>query len=268
MDGSVASLSQTALGIFSAETSFTNRSGKFRIFQSGSRDQDCQQRTPRAVAHPCATKIKDSPVLAPSTTKAEPMPEISEPMPSPRASEPDAEPDVAEGPSDRQKQREAEIRSLTAELSGAKEQVAQLKAARAKDSEELAAERRCRKAIEEDAAKLRTRCRLHEQYATKLKNQKANLAKANDILERRLKEMRKGMNTSRNHRGQYSLDELAAQLAAAECIPLDRCSSDERAILKKKLLLKWHPDKQPSNEHSSFATCVLQEMQNCPAWQK
>jgi chromosome segregation ATPase len=211
----------------------------------------------KCATSPRITKIKDSPVLAPSVLKAEPTLD----------SEPDAEPDVAEGPSEHEKRHQAEVRAVTAELSGAKEQVEQLKAARAKDSEELAAERRFRKAAEVDAAKLRTKCRLHEQHSTKLKNERANLAKANDALERKLKEMRRGMSTSRSHRGQCSLDELAAQLAAAECVPLGRCSADDRANLKKKLLLKWHPDKQPSSEHSSFATRVVQEMQNCLAWQ-
>jgi len=59
---------------------------------------------------------------------------------------------------------------------------------------------------------------------------------------------------------------LAKQIADMECRPLQGTKSKERAALKKKLLVKWHPDKQPSSEHAIVATSVVQEMQNCPEW--
>lgn len=61
-------------------------------------------------------------------------------------------------------------------------------------------------------------------------------------------------------------DELVRQLAELECGPLRQCAAEERAALKKKILVKWHPDKQPSCDHVSFATSVTQEVQNRPEW--
>lgn len=39
---------------------------------------------------------------------------------------------------------------------------------------------------------------------------------------------------------------------------------DAKANARRKLLLKWHPDKHPGND--AWATKVMQEMQNFPAW--
>jgi len=59
---------------------------------------------------------------------------------------------------------------------------------------------------------------------------------------------------------------LAKQIADMECRPLRDKNAKERAVLKKKLLVKWHPDKQPSSDHAVVATSVVQEMQNCSEW--
>jgi len=61
---------------------------------------------------------------------------------------------------------------------------------------------------------------------------------------------------------------LAKQLAEVECRPLENKSVQVRSALKKKLLIKWHPDKQPSSDHASLATLVMQEMQNCTEWKR
>jgi len=55
-------------------------------------------------------------------------------------------------------------------------------------------------------------------------------------------------------------------LVALEVAPLHQCEAGSREGLKKKILLKWHPDKQPSEEHKSLATQVMQELLNCDAW--
>ena len=47
---------------------------------------------------------------------------------------------------------------------------------------------------------------------------------------------------------QHIGEELAREVAVTECEPLASCGHCERSALKKKLLLKWHPDKQPSTE--------------------
>jgi len=60
---------------------------------------------------------------------------------------------------------------------------------------------------------------------------------------------------------------LVKQIAEMECKPLRSKSQKAQAALKKKLLMKWHPDKQPSDDHALLATSVMQEMQNRPEWQ-
>jgi hypothetical protein len=59
---------------------------------------------------------------------------------------------------------------------------------------------------------------------------------------------------------------LVQQLAEMECQPLQGKILKDRVALKKKLLVKWHPDKQPSSEHVPFATRMMQEMQNLSEW--
>lgn len=59
---------------------------------------------------------------------------------------------------------------------------------------------------------------------------------------------------------------LAKQVAELECGPLRQCTLENRPILKKKILVKWHPDKQPSLQHMTLATQVTQELQNQPEW--
>lgn len=62
--------------------------------------------------------------------------------------------------------------------------------------------------------------------------------------------------------------DMACAIAEFEAAPLRRCpSAEERAALRKRLLLKWHPDKQPSAEHAEHAKRVMQELQNLPDWQ-
>eukprot|EP00930_Biecheleria_cincta_P091004 TRINITY_DN80488_c0_g1_i1.p1 TRINITY_DN80488_c0_g1~~TRINITY_DN80488_c0_g1_i1.p1 ORF type:complete len:440 (+),score=129.04 TRINITY_DN80488_c0_g1_i1:126-1445(+) len=68
-------------------------------------------------------------------------------------------------------------------------------------------------------------------------------------------------------RGPPSREDVVKELAKLECRPLKDCHADsERAALKKKLLLKWHPDKQPSPQNTAFATQIMQELQNCREW--
>lgn len=61
-------------------------------------------------------------------------------------------------------------------------------------------------------------------------------------------------------------EEFIRSLVALEVGPLLHCNADAQEALKKKILLKWHPDKQPSDEHRALATQVMQELQNCEAW--
>lgn len=63
-----------------------------------------------------------------------------------------------------------------------------------------------------------------------------------------------------------SREELITHFAELECEPLRLCDSQGRGALKKRILLKWHPDKQPSTDHATLATAVMQELQNRCEW--
>eukprot|EP00913_Durusdinium_trenchii_P010438 g9785.t1 len=87
---------------------------------------------------------------------------------------------------------------------------------------------------------------------------------------------------------------LARQIAEMECSPLRCCRGEIRPAVKillcmgqrwnvdrptptapytgrqhpaKKLMMKWHPDKQPTAEHVDFARVVMQALQNQPEWE-
>jgi len=60
--------------------------------------------------------------------------------------------------------------------------------------------------------------------------------------------------------------DVARSIAEIECVPLRACYTNERPSLRKKMLLKWHPDKQPSLGHADLAKKVMQEFQNRPEW--
>merc|ERR1711920_745388 len=62
--------------------------------------------------------------------------------------------------------------------------------------------------------------------------------------------------------------DMALKIAELEAGPLLQCPAEERTSLQKKLLLKWHPDKQPSEDHAMLAKRVMQALQNLPQWSK
>mmetsp|Transcript_95357 Transcript_95357/g.307762 ORF Transcript_95357/g.307762 Transcript_95357/m.307762 type:complete len:362 (-) Transcript_95357:96-1181(-) len=64
-----------------------------------------------------------------------------------------------------------------------------------------------------------------------------------------------------------SRDAVIRGIAELECTELRRCSPDERPALRRRLLLKWHPDKAPGGANRTLATEVTQAMQNLPQWQ-
>lgn len=64
----------------------------------------------------------------------------------------------------------------------------------------------------------------------------------------------------------WSGNSAAIGIAQSEAAPLLQCPPQERHLLRKRLLLKWHPDKQPSVEHALLAKRVMQEMQNLAEW--
>eukprot|EP00929_Paragymnodinium_shiwhaense_P105663 TRINITY_DN70711_c0_g1_i1.p1 TRINITY_DN70711_c0_g1~~TRINITY_DN70711_c0_g1_i1.p1 ORF type:complete len:445 (-),score=41.71 TRINITY_DN70711_c0_g1_i1:369-1703(-) len=54
--------------------------------------------------------------------------------------------------------------------------------------------------------------------------------------------------------------------ANMECHALRVAPASERQALRKKIMVKWHPDKQGSQEASVFATRVMQEITSRPEW--
>jgi len=63
-----------------------------------------------------------------------------------------------------------------------------------------------------------------------------------------------------------SRDAVIQGIAELECEALRKCTEEERAGLKRRLLLKWHPDKAPGEANRELATKVAQAMQNLPHW--
>lgn len=146
-------------------------------------------------------------------------------------------------------QHQDELNSVTAQLMAAKDRAESLKHAKADKDWEFRREKERREEIERQLVWLRRRSDLYDE-----------VQRENSRLKQELREVRRAPKKP-------SKEELAKQMAEMECLPFRRCTSAERVVLKKKLLLKWHPDKQPSPDHSVLATQVMQEMQNLPEWE-
>jgi len=142
----------------------------------------------------------------------------------------------AENESAERRKCEDEKRSLTAQLMDCKERVSMLRRQKEEKEAMLATEKRQQDALEK---KIRS-------------------------LEEQAKENSKVRHDS-NRKFPKNFD-VVKHLARLECEPLRHCLPSERAVLKKKLLLKWHPDKQPSQQNATFATHVMQSMQNEMEW--
>lgn len=62
-------------------------------------------------------------------------------------------------------------------------------------------------------------------------------------------------------------DVVVRGIADMECLPLKQCMGPkERGDWKRRLMLKWHPDKAASHAHRDLATQVSQAMQSHPEW--
>lgn len=84
----------------------------------------------------------------------------------------------------------------------------------------------------------------------------------NARLKRRIRELEASLRIPRP----VSREEIVQEIAEIEATPLRGSNSERRQVIKKKLLLKWHPDKQPTADHEELATQVMQELQNRPEW--
>ncbi|CAE8685995.1 unnamed protein product, partial [Polarella glacialis] len=142
---------------------------------------------------------------------------------------------------------EGETNSLTCKFMAARDRADKLNDQKAAKDLEILKERRLRIEAENRAALLRQRHNevVQENYFLQQQLRRAEQQKARQPPTR---------------------EEVVRQLAKFECAPLQECDHQDRASLKKKLLLKWHPDKQPSCTHASLATQVMQELQNRAEW--
>jgi septal ring factor EnvC (AmiA/AmiB activator) len=147
-----------------------------------------------------------------------------------------------------QRKCQEELNSMNALLMAARDRSESLRKVKDDKDNQLRLERERRQELEEQSAWLRRRSQLYE-----------DIQRENSRLKQELREARRAPKAP-------SKDDVARQLAEFECVPLRTCSSADRAVMRKKLLLKWHPDKQPSTEHAALATQIMQELQNRPEW--
>lgn len=153
---------------------------------------------------------------------------------------------------ERARLRQDEVEALKAQIQDARALCENLREAKQSKDMQLVAETRRRAEAEADLATLQ---QLNSNY--------------NDVVSQNAKlrsEVQSLRNLITSFKETPSLDEVIQQLASLECEPLRHSTLRDRAVQKKKLLLKWHPDKQPSIAHASLATQVLQELQNNPEW--
>lgn len=149
---------------------------------------------------------------------------------------------------------EDDKKSIMAQLMDAKERSSKLRQQKEGKDAELTIERNRREDAENSLVNLRQR--LHALDEVRQENV-------------RLKQQLRTAEAARRSaaaRPSPSREELVRHFAELECEPLRLCSDQCRAALKKKILLKWHPDKQPSAEHAGLATQVMQELQNRCEW--
>lgn len=62
------------------------------------------------------------------------------------------------------------------------------------------------------------------------------------------------------------LEEVVSALATLELNQLSSLSQQERAAAKRRLLLRWHPDKNGTGGGGELATRLMQELQTRPEW--
>lgn len=126
-----------------------------------------------------------------------------------------------------------------------------------------AAEARCAKLEAESrrlqAALLQKEEELRDQVAKGYRDVR-QAEQANHILRAqiRMMQVREPTSSSCNF---ITKDEILTRMAQLECAPLGECPAEEQAVLRRRILSKWHPDRQPSEGHRELATRVFQELQ-------
>eukprot|EP00933_Yihiella_yeosuensis_P025685 TRINITY_DN19923_c5_g1_i1.p1 TRINITY_DN19923_c5_g1~~TRINITY_DN19923_c5_g1_i1.p1 ORF type:complete len:486 (+),score=113.12 TRINITY_DN19923_c5_g1_i1:40-1497(+) len=142
---------------------------------------------------------------------------------------------------------ESEKNQLMVKLMDARQRVDQVKEKLQAKDLAYQQELRCRRQAEQEASRCRSTMHRHDQ-----------VMQENARLRQQLSMQKVPRQPTR--------EQVICQLAKFECAVLLECCSEEREKMKKKLLLKWHPDKQPSADHTELATQVMQELQNRSEW--
>lgn len=145
------------------------------------------------------------------------------------------------------RKRDEDVRSLMQELRACRDRASEWRRLGEERERALAAEARRREDAERLAAALQQERLLHQEVM------RENAA---------LKEA-----AFHGLAGPLPPEALARRIAELECGPLRRSSPQLRSGLRRRLLAKWHPDKQPSADHAALATLVMQEMQNRLEWE-
>lgn len=90
----------------------------------------------------------------------------------------------------------------------------------------------------------------------------------NEVSESRRKLQEKGDRRADKAASPASLEDIAKDIVTLELEQLKNCSPEERVSTKRRLLLRWHPDKNGGSGGGGgdLATRVVQEMQGRPEW--
>jgi len=166
---------------------------------------------------------------------------------------------------DEAKKTKKEIRELKQKLAISETQAARISKERARSDSAVETERQRRVAAETEVANLKMQVDVLKIAVTSNKQLRQRISE----LERNYQQQQRQQTTTSRQPAPAATPTRAAMakhIAELECAPLRGCAAEESPALKKKLLLKWHPDKQASPENAALATQVVQELQNRREW--
>lgn len=137
--------------------------------------------------------------------------------------------------------------------------------------QELFEERAARRQAEEEAASAALDASRLRQECTDLLQRLRTAERATMASEMQVRQLLSSRNepdqAARRCSDPQSLEEVVSALVNVEVRQLNLCAAEDRAAAKRKLLLKWHPDKNSgSGGCSDLAKRMVQEMQSHPEW--
>ncbi|CAE7702409.1 unnamed protein product [Symbiodinium pilosum] len=153
-------------------------------------------------------------------------------------------------------------------LSGSRQKNAEIDRLR----KELEKERLARQAAEANAEQAVDRARALHQECSLLQQRLRSAERRTMALEMQGRQLstdlqRAELAACTNWAPAKSLEDVVSQLVTLEIRQLQNLTADERASVKRRLLLRWHPDKNAgTGGGNDLAKRVLQEMQAHPSW--